>query len=281
MDSDIVAFVLQGGGSLTAPQVGMLRALTEAGITPDLLVGSSAGALNAVAFASNPTLVGLDELEALWLSLNRKRVAPFSARTLYAVLRGRGDGLVPNTGLRELIDGARVAPRLQDASIAVHTVATDVATGETIVLSTGATVSALLASCAFPGLYPPVRVNGRVVVDGGVSADAPVLQAEALGADVIYLLPAAGADESAAPRGPLPLAYHALGQVLDAAVRRDIAAVRSTLHILPATTSSAGSPVDFSGTARLMADGYRLATGWVADVLRASQSSAQLVRDAV
>lgn len=280
MEPETVAFVLQGGGSLTAPQVGMLRALTEAGITPDLIVGSSAGALNAVAFASNPTLAGLDELQALWLSLNRKRVAPFSARTLLGVLRGRGDALVPNTALREMIEGAHVATRLENTRIAAHTVATDVSTGEAVVLSSGDTVSALLASCAFPGLYPPIRVNGRVVVDGGVSADAPVLQAEALGANVLYLLPAAGADDTAAPRGPLPLAYHALGQVLDAAVRRDVAAVRSTLHVLPASTSSAGNPVDFSGTVRLIADGYRRALDWLAGASQ-SAASAHLVRDAV
>src|ERR1700691_275552 len=73
-----VAFVFQGGGSLAAPQVGMLRALTEAGVTPDLVIGSSAGALNAVAFASDPSLAGLRTLETVWLSLRRRRVAPFS-----------------------------------------------------------------------------------------------------------------------------------------------------------------------------------------------------------
>ena len=79
---------------------------------------------------------------------------------------------------------------------------------------------ALLASCAFPGLYPPVRVGGRLLVDGGVSADVPVLQAEALGATVTYVLPAAVCDVAQSlPRGPLPLAYHALGQVLGAVAR--------------------------------------------------------------
>jgi NTE family protein len=70
-----VAFVLQGGGSLSAGQVGMLRALTEAGIEPDLIGGSSAGAWNAVAFATDPTLGGVDKLEGMWLSLRRRDVA--------------------------------------------------------------------------------------------------------------------------------------------------------------------------------------------------------------
>jgi len=76
-----VAFVFQGGGSLSAPQVGMLRALSEAGVVPDLVVGSSAGALNAVAFATDPTQAGLERLEAVWMSLSRRKVAQFSART--------------------------------------------------------------------------------------------------------------------------------------------------------------------------------------------------------
>jgi len=75
-----VAFVFQGGGSLAAPQVGMLCALSGAGLLPDLVVGSSAGALNAVAAASDPSPAGLGRLEAVWLPLRRQRVAPFSAR---------------------------------------------------------------------------------------------------------------------------------------------------------------------------------------------------------
>src|ERR1700685_268944 len=83
-----VAFVFQGGGSLSAPQVGMLRALSEAGVLPHLVVGSSAGALNAVAFATAPTSAGLDRLEAVWMSLRRRKVGHFSARTLLAPGRG-------------------------------------------------------------------------------------------------------------------------------------------------------------------------------------------------
>src|SRR6266496_6427060 len=75
-----VAFVFQGGGSLSAPQVGMLRALAQAGVTPDLVIGTSAGALNAVAFATDPTVAGIQRLENLWLTLRRRNVAGISAR---------------------------------------------------------------------------------------------------------------------------------------------------------------------------------------------------------
>jgi NTE family protein len=259
-----VAFVFQGGGSLTAPQVGMLRALREAGLTPDLVIGSSAGAINAVAFATDPGPAGLDGLEAVWMSLHRRRVAPLSARTLLAAVAGRGDGLVPNSALRGLLASAAIARTLGDTSIPAHVVATDLASGAAIVLSDGETEGALLASCAFPGLYPPVQVGGRLLVDGGVSADVPVLQAEALGATVTYVLPAAVCDVAKSlPRGPLPLAYYALGQVLGAVARGDLAAARGLVHVLPAPTSQAASPVDFRDTSRLIDEGYRIASDWL------------------
>ena len=105
--------------------------------------------------------------------------------------------------------------------------ATDLATGAPVVLSNGDTIRALLASSAFPGLYRSIEVGGRLLVDGGVSADVPVLQAEALGANVTYVLPAATWDVAQPlPHPPLPQAYHAVRQLLDAAARRDVAAAR-------------------------------------------------------
>ena len=256
-----VAFVFQGGGSLAAPQVGMLRALTEAGLMPDLVIGSSAGALNAVAFATDPSPVGLVRLESVWLSLSRRRVAPFSVLTALAAVAGRGDGLVSNSALRGLIESAAMAGTLSGTSIPAHVVATDLASGAAIVLSDRETVPALLASCAFPGLYSPVQVGERLLVDGGVSADVPVLQAEALGARVTYVLPAAA---QSLPHGPMPLAYHALNQILSLAARNDVAASRGPVHVLPAPASQATSPVDFRDTSRLIDEGYRLAVGWLA-----------------
>lgn len=197
----------------------MLRALTEAGIEPDLIGGSSAGAWNAVAFATDPTVGGLDQLEGMWLRL--RRCPPTSSR--------------------------RTCTR-----------------GAPWVLSDGDTVTALLASSAFPGLFPPVQLGRQQLVDGGVSADIPVQQAETLGASTTYVLPAAASDDwGGRPRGPLALAYHALGQILDAAVVRDTADATGTVHVLPAPRSWVSNPLDFSETARLIQDGYRLAATWL------------------
>jgi NTE family protein len=133
------------------------------------------------------------------------------------------------------------------------------------VLSAGDTASALLASSAFPGIYAPVARDGLRLVDGGVSADIPVLQAEALGATTCFVLPAAGSDDrKTALRGPLAMAYHALGQILESTARRDSLAAQGEVHLLPPAISAATNPLDFRETARLIRDGYDLAAGWLA-----------------
>ncbi len=260
-----IAFVLQGGGSVAAPQVGMLRALTEAGIVPDIVVGSSSGALNAVAYASDPTLGGVDRLEELWLSLRRKHVAPLSARIVLAALAGRNDALLANRALREVLRLASVPSDLADCTIPAYVVATDLEDGVPVILSRGSTVDALLASSAFPGLYPPVQVAGRQLIDGGVCADIPILQAELLGASVSFVLSAAVADKpDAIPHGPIALMYRALGQLLDAASRRDLALAAGVVHEMPASVTHAMTPLDFRETRALIESGYQLATQWLA-----------------
>ena len=259
------AFVFQGGGALSAPQVGMLRALTEAGIQPDILVGSSAGALNAVAYATDPTPRGVHALEDLWLTLRRRNVAGLSLPMLARALVGRRDGLFDTRPLVTLLTSGFVANRLEDTVLPVHVIATELMTAEPVILSAGDTVTALLASSAFPGLYAPVERNGLQLIDGGVAADIPVLQAEARGADVSFVLPAAVSDDAGAPpHGPLAMAYHALGQILDATAKRDALAAVGRVHVLPAATSPASNPLDFRETRRLIADGHQLAVDWLA-----------------
>jgi NTE family protein len=275
IDHRTTAFVFQGGGSLSAPQVGMLRALTEAGITPDLVVGSSAGALNAVAYATDPTARGVARLTELWLRLRRRHVARISLRNVARAVAGRSDGLLDAQPLESLLRAEFIAPRLTDSAIAAHVVATELMSAEAVVLSEGATAHALLASSAFPGMFPPVQHGAVRLIDGGVSADIPVLQAETLGAERTYVLPAAVSDDrSGVLRGPLAMAYHALGQILESTARRDAAAARGEVHLLPAASSPATNPLDFSETRRLIEDGYRMACRWLTDQARPTAGTA-------
>lgn len=196
------AFVLSGGASLGAIQVGMLAALAENAIAPDLIVGTSVGAINGGWIASRPDPVGIEELARLWRSLSRQEVFP--TRPLLGLLGflGRRPNLVPASGIRRLLTDHLQFTRLEDAPIALHVVATDVLSGHDVLLSSGDAVAAICASSAIPAVLPPVRIAGRELMDGGVVNNTPISHAIALGADIVYVLPTGYAcDLAAAPRG--------------------------------------------------------------------------------
>jgi len=197
------AFVLTGGGALGATQAGMLQALFNHGIEPELLVGTSVGALNAAFIARVPHKAGADALEGVWRQASRNLIFPIRPRTLMLGITGRRNHLIEAVGLRKWIESSLDYTRFDEALVPVHVVATDLESGNPVVLSTGDIVPALLASTALPGIFPPVRLGGRLLVDGGTSADVPVLQAEALGATEIWVLPTSGAQLGAEPCGAL------------------------------------------------------------------------------
>src|SRR4051794_40246821 len=98
-----IAFVLSGGGSLGAIQVGMIQALVERGILPDRVFGASAGALNAAWVAGDPTLADVDELAGIWMSLRTRDIFPFRPLTGFLGFAGRRSSLVSAGGLRSLV----------------------------------------------------------------------------------------------------------------------------------------------------------------------------------
>jgi NTE family protein len=144
------AFVLSGGGSLGVVQVGMLQALDERHIVPDILVGTSAGALNSAYLAGQGTgRQALDRLAASWIATRRSHVFPIDPRRHVMALGGSRPSLFADRGLRRLITSQLNYTHLEDASIEVHIVATDLLSGQEVVLSRGDALSAVLAStCA-------------------------------------------------------------------------------------------------------------------------------------
>jgi NTE family protein len=146
------AFVLAGGASLGALQVGMLEALYERGITPDFLVGTSVGALNAAFVASRPqSPQTARELGRVWCALQREDVFPVSMSALVGGVCGRRDHLVPDRELRRLIRRHIEFGDLADAAIPLHLVAFDLAEGRELLLSKGAAIDAVAASASIPG----------------------------------------------------------------------------------------------------------------------------------
>lgn len=162
------AFVLSGGASLGAVQVGMLQALEEHGITPDLIVGASVGALNGAFIAGRPGRQALEELANIWRSVRRKDVFPIGPVRGALGYYGFRNSLVRPEALRRLVARYVSFSRLEEARILIHVVATEAMTGLDVVLSRGDAHDAVLASAAIPAVFPPVRVGDRDLIDGGV-----------------------------------------------------------------------------------------------------------------
>jgi NTE family protein len=261
------AFVLSGGGSLGAIQVGMLRALAERGVTPDLLVGTSAGALNAVFLAAHgmsPT--SLDLLAATWAGLRREDVFPLRGPQVVLALAGARNALCADTGLERLVRRHVPFRRLEDAPVPVHLVTTDLLSGEEVLLSDGETVSAVLASSAIPAVLPPVRRDGRTLVDGGLADNAAISQAIALGADRIYVLPTGYACALPAPPArPLAVAVQALSLLVQRRLISDVAlyADQVDLVVLPPLCPLRISAVDFRHAPELARRAQASAAAWL------------------
>jgi NTE family protein len=246
----------------------MLQALRERGVVPDLLVGTSVGALNAVYVAAEGmTPDTLGELARVWRRVRRRDVFPFDPIRQLLAVAGRLPSLCSSAALRRLIAANVPVRRLEDVVIDVHLVATDVLTGKPVCLSSGDAVSAVLASSAIPGVFPAVRREGRVLCDGAVAANTGIAQAVAMGAERVYLLPAGFACAlTEAPASALSSAMHALSQLIQrrSMVEMTYLADKADLHLLPPLCPVSVAPLDFSRAAELIERGYRDTSEWLA-----------------
>jgi NTE family protein len=252
------AFVFSGGASLGAAQAGMLHALYERGIRPDMLIGTSAGAINAAFVASRPPTVGTArELQHVWQGLSRGQIFPTNPLTAGLGLIGRRDHAVPSGPLRRLIERHLDFDRLEQAAVPLHVVATDVLTGEDVRLSEGPAAEAILASSAIPGVFAPVRWDSRTLVDGAVANNAPISHAIELGADEVYVLSAfTQRPLTSAPRGALAAGVTAITRMIGRRVEEDLRryADVARLTVLPGPSADI-LPIDFGHAEELIAEG--------------------------
>jgi NTE family protein len=260
------AFVFAGGGSFGAIQVGMLHSLVANGVSADMVVGSSVGAINGAYFAGAPHLRGVLELETIWRGLRRHDVFPITWRTLFGFI-WRRDFLIPHDGIRKLLEDHLPFRNLQDAQLPVHIVTTDIVTGESVVLSEGSAVEAIVASTSIPGAFAPVPYRDRYLADGAISANTPVTVAVTKGARRLVILPtgyACAAD--APPVGAVANALHALTLLIARQLVSELEDLPPDIEyfVVPPLCPLMGSPYDFSLTSELIERSIASTDDWLA-----------------
>jgi NTE family protein len=181
------AIVLGGGGVFGATQVGMLRALLESGFQPDLVIGTSVGALNGAAIAANPTTAGVDILADLWGSLGEEGLFTETVLARASTLARYRTHLYSPAPLRKLLT-SHLPATFEDLRIPFQCVAASIERSVAHWFSAGSLTDAVMASCAAPGLLPPVVIDGEHFLDGGLVHSIPIGRALALGAAEIYVL---------------------------------------------------------------------------------------------
>lgn len=182
------AFVLGGGGQLGAHQVGMLRALIEREVIPELIVGTSIGAVNGAMIAADPSLATIHRLADLWTSIGQKGALNASIFKRIKTFTQSGTHLHGNESLRQLLTDAFTVKLIEDLTVPFQCVAASIEASGIHYFERGMLVDALLASSAVPGLLPPVEVDGQHYLDGGLVASIPLDRAIELGATTIYVL---------------------------------------------------------------------------------------------
>ncbi|NNE95060.1 MAG: patatin-like phospholipase family protein [Acidimicrobiales bacterium] len=183
-----VAFVLGGGGLRGAAEVGMIKALAEAGIEPDLVVGTSIGSINGAIIASGPMDEMAASLERMWGELTARGVLREGLFSRAANIVRHRTHLHTNDSMRRLLLDWLPYENFEDLTVEFQCSAACVELSSEWWFDSGPLIDAILSSCAVPGLLPPMEVNGMHFIDGGVVNSIPISRALELGATTIYVL---------------------------------------------------------------------------------------------
>ena len=260
------AFVLGGGGSRGAVQVGMLQELIRRDIRADRVFGASVGAINGASYAGRPNLENAERMADIWRAIKGTDIFPRGALDgPWAFLQKR-PSVHANTGLRAIIEAGIDYENLEDAIIPIEVVTTSLTDGRERWIGHGPAVEAVLASSAIPSIFPPVIIDGDMLVDGGVVNNVPISQAIAAGCDRIYVLLCGPLHyHPPAPRRPLEAQLTAFFVAIHARFIRELASLPPGVEVV--VFSGGGEPSgeyrDFSATATLIEEGR----AEVADVL--------------
>jgi NTE family protein len=259
------AFVLTGGGSLGAVQVGMLAEILAAGERPDYVVGVSAGAINGAFLAHDPSAANVARMAQIWSRVTTREALGLSLRSLFGVL-GLRDHIANPAGLRSLLLRELRCRRFEQTAVPLHVLCAELVTGDEVLLSSGDLIEAILASAAIPGVFPPVPIAGRALVDGAVAAASPIAVALRLGATRLVVLPCGFAcARQSVSRRALGRAMHAITLLGARQLRQDYEryAQQATIRIVPPLCPLDWSSYDYSGGVQLIERARASTRQWI------------------
>ena len=279
MDGNDIAFVLGGGGILGAHEVGMLRALADREVKADLILGTSVGAINGAVFAADPTTEGVGRLSELWLDMRLSELNAATVLRRLTTLARSGTHLEPLEDVRARLAAALSVERVEDLPVPFQCVAASIERAAEHWFTTGPLVDVVLASCAVPGILPPVKIGDEHFIDGGIVNSIPVARAVALGARTIYVLQVGRLEKPLQPpRWPWEVGLVAFEVARRHRFAHDLLSLPEgiELHVLPTGGTAAPAYNDVPGQLRL-----RRAARTVKDQIEAAYESSLRYLDAL
>lgn len=248
-----LGLALGGGSARGFAHIGVLKSLEQAGIRAEAVVGTSAGSLIGAFLCAGFSAWQIEEFALRTREVDLADLSPGSRR-----------GLMAGDALARFVNDTLKGARIEDLKLRYGAVATDLRTGELVLMRSGSVAEAVRASCSIPGVFVPREVAGRELVDGGLVSPLPVHSTRLLGADVVLAV-----DVSAKPsRATLPGMYEIILQSFEIMGRAlaDQEASRAELVIRPNTSAFASS--DFNLRKELIQAGYESAQQMLPQVKR-------------
>jgi NTE family protein len=247
-----IAFVLGGGGLLGAHEVGMLAALAERGIEPDVVLGTSIGAVNGAVYAAEPGGAGIERLRAMWRE-SESLWSGSAIQRLTTLARTR-TYLQPFGEVRDRLAEVLPVQRVEDLRVEFQCVAASIERAAEHWFTEGPLAEVVLASCAVPGVLPPVRVGDEHFIDGGIVNSIPVSRAVLLGAQTIYVLQVGRREQPLKPpRWPWEVGLVAFEVARRHRFAHDLHSLPEgvELHVMPTGGSAAPAYNDLSAPLRM------------------------------
>jgi NTE family protein len=256
----------------------MLRALAERAITPDIVLGTSIGAINGAMFAADPTVKGVERLGRLWGDSNLAGVSAGAVLRRVTTLARTGTHLLSLEEVRRRLADAFPVERVEELELSFQCVAASIERAAEHWFADGVLTDVVLASCAVPGILPPVPIGDEHFIDGGIVNSIPVARAVALGAKTIYVLQVGRLERPLQPpRWPWEVGLVAFEVARRHRFASDLASLPDgvRLHLLPTGGSAAPAYNDLTAQLRVR----RIARGVQHQIDCSYQASLRYLRE--